>query len=234
MHDTALQNGKRFFDTYLGSIERPQILDIGAQNVTGTLKDLCPPHAQYVGVDFVAGKDVDVVLDDPYRFPFADASADVVVSSSCFEHSEMFWLLYLEIMRVLKPEGLFYLNVPSNGPYHVYPVDCWRFYPDSGSALVKWGRMSGINGALLESYICNQHLESWNDFVCVFIRDETRCERYPARILDSFTGFTNGRVRMPGGELEARNSRTRPEDQSSRGWMLHKRLQQLRMQMSAK
>jgi SAM-dependent methyltransferase len=71
-----------------------------------------------------------------YKLPFADGSVDVVLSSSCFEHSEFFWLLFLEILRVLRPEGLFYLNAPSNGPFHRYPVDCWRFYPDSGNALV--------------------------------------------------------------------------------------------------
>ena len=46
------------------------------------------------------------MLTDPYHLPFESNSLDVVVSSSCFEHSEMFWLLFLEIMRVLKPEGL--------------------------------------------------------------------------------------------------------------------------------
>ena len=26
----------------------------------------------------------------------------------------------------------------SNGDYHSWPVDCWRFYPDSGIALINW------------------------------------------------------------------------------------------------
>ena len=32
-------------------------------------------------------------------------------------------------------DWLFYLNAPSNGEFHRYPVDCWRFYPDAGGAL---------------------------------------------------------------------------------------------------
>ena len=31
---------------------------------------------------------------------------------------------------MLRPAGLFYLNAPSNGDFHRYPVDCWRIMPD--------------------------------------------------------------------------------------------------------
>src|SRR5690242_17879182 len=125
MHPSALKFGKRFFDAY--AVSRGTVVDIGAQDLNGSLKDVCPKRLKYVGVDFAAGKGVDVILKDPYKLPFEDRSADFVVSSSCFEHSEMFWLLFLEILRILKPEGVFYLNVPSNGIFHRYPVDCWRF-----------------------------------------------------------------------------------------------------------
>jgi SAM-dependent methyltransferase len=124
--------------------------------------------------------------------PFETASADVIVSSSCFEHSEMFWVLFLEILRILKPSGLFYLNVPSNGAFHRYPVDCWRFYPDSGNALVKWARLNGLRPTILESYTSNHEIENWRDYVCVFVNDEANAARYPKRIVQTFTGFTNG------------------------------------------
>ena len=80
-----------------------------------------------------------MVLDDPYHLPLASESVDVVVSSSRFEHVEFFWLMFNEVLRVFKPDGLFYLNAPSNGEFHRYPVDCWRFYPDAAQALVNWG-----------------------------------------------------------------------------------------------
>jgi SAM-dependent methyltransferase len=136
MHPTALHNARLFFDTYALGCQGGTVLDIGAQDLNGSLRSVCLPELRYVGVDFVAGNGVDIVLDDPYRLPFESESVDIVVSSSCFEHSELFWVLFLEIMRVLKAPGLFYLNVPSNGPFHRHPVDCWRFYPDSGDALV--------------------------------------------------------------------------------------------------
>lgn len=145
MHPTAMDNGRRFFATYLDASAPALILDIGSQDINGSLRQAAPAGARYVGLDFAAGRGVDRVLDDPYRLPFDDGVADAVVSSSCFEHVDMFWLTFNEILRVLRPGGLFYLNAPSNGAFHRYPVDCWRFYPDAGDALVRWAcaRASG-------------------------------------------------------------------------------------------
>ena len=125
-------------------------------DVNGSLKEVIPKNSKYIGVDFAEGKGVDKVLKDPYNLTFENNSVDVVISSSCFEHSELFWLLFIEIIRILKPNGLFYLNAPSNGAFHRHPVDCWRFYPDSGKALVKWAKKNGFNTLLLESFISNQ------------------------------------------------------------------------------
>lgn len=197
MHPSALDLGKRFFSAYCPDNSPLTVLDIGAQNVNGSLKAVCPAGANYVGVDFVPGTGVDVILEDPYKLPFTDCSADIVVCSSVFEHSQFFWLLFLEILRVLKPNGLFYLNVPSNGYVHRYPVDCWRFYPDSGFALVEWGKRNGYSPALLESFIAAKQYQSidsdaWNDFVAVFVKTETSHENFPARILENFQSFSNG------------------------------------------
>ena len=105
------------------------IVEIGSQDVNGSIRPTFGPDVNYVGVDFANAAGVDVVLSDPYSFPFQDNEIDVVVSSSCFEHSEFFWLTFLEAVRIVRPGGLIYLNAPSNGPFHQYPVDCWRFYP---------------------------------------------------------------------------------------------------------
>jgi len=215
MHPTALENGKRFFDTYVANQDDSiSIVDIGAQNINGSLKDVAPSGKRYLGVDFVAGKGVDVVLDDPYVLPFEDNSVDVIICNSCFEHSEFFWLLFLEVVRVLKPAGLFYLNAPSNGYFHRYPVDCWRFYPDSGQAMERWAQRNGYRTALLESFVSNQYRGlndefAWNDFVAVFVKDKNESYRFPTRIVDSFTDFTNGRVM---GESGYRNERFMSED----------------------
>lgn len=183
MHPSALHNGHCFFRTYgpyVGGEAR--VLDIGSLDVNGSLRQIAPPAWQYVGVDFSAGPGVDKVLNDPYHLPFPDGSWDFVVSSSCFEHSELFWVLFLEILRVLKPTGLFYLNAPSNGSFHRYPVDCWRFFPDSGKALEKWAVRNNLSTCLMESFVSHQQVNPWNDFVAIFVRDAQYASLYPNRM----------------------------------------------------
>ena len=213
MHPSAMNLGKAFFDTYAEGILEGRVIDLGSQDVYGSLKSVCPAHLAYTGVDFVAGKGVDIVLDDPYVLPFENNSVDVIVSSSVFEHAEMFWLIFLEIIRVLKPEGLFYLNVPSNGPFHRYPVDCWRFYPDSGNALVKWAQRNHYDPLLLESFTARQDGDVWNDFVAVFLKDKACLSRHTDRMLDFRRDFANGISTNDKGVQSAFiNEKAQPED----------------------
>ena len=70
------------------------------------------------------------------------------------------------MVRVTKNDGFIYLNVPSNGPYHGFPDDCWRFQADSYKALAQWNPQA----ILLESYI-DQDVAShggWADNVGIF------------------------------------------------------------------
>ena len=60
---------------------------------------------------------------------------------------------FILTQRILRPGGLLYINVPSNGDFHRYPLDCWRFYPDAGVALVRWAGRRGIEIELVESFI---------------------------------------------------------------------------------
>ena len=150
MHFSSINIGKKFFNTYLKDKTNLVIVEIGSLDVNGSLRQFCSKENKYIGVDFAIGNNVDVVLKNPYKLPFKPNSIDVCISSSCFEHSEFFWLLFSEIQRILKPNGIFYLNAPSNGPFHRYPVDCYRFYPDSGIALQNWGRKNNYKTLLLE------------------------------------------------------------------------------------
>ena len=204
-----MENCRRFFGAYgegFSDQKSVRVVEIGSQDVNGSLRSVAPSRFEYIGVDFVEGKGVDFVLQDPYQLPFVSDFADIVLSSSCFEHSEMFWITFMEIMRILKPHGLLYLNVPSNGSFHRYPVDCWRFYPDSGRALVSWAQRNSVNAALLESYISDQEKAIWNDFVGVFIKDEQEISRFPHRILDNFQNFRNGAVHGGQGFLKVASS----------------------------
>lgn len=141
MHISSLNQMRVFRDIYLDRLERPlHILDLGAQDVNGCFRSLFDrPHWHYQGLDMCPGKNVDIVLENPYDWKeIASESVDVVISGSTFEHIEYFWLTMQEIARVLKPGGLSCIIAPSGGPEHRYPVDCWRFYPDGLLALAKY------------------------------------------------------------------------------------------------
>lgn len=195
MHKTAEENAKRFFETYVSqNNENVSFLEIGSYLSSFNIRSLAPTESNYVGVDLGTGPGVDIVLTDPYKLPFKDNTFDYVISSSCFEHSEFFWVLFLEIMRVLKPTGLFYLNAPSNGDFHRFPVDCWRFYPDSGEALSNWAKRNNYNSGVVEQYTSNNETDIWSDYVSIFIKDINTIEKYPNRITTNFNNYTNGSV----------------------------------------
>ncbi len=202
VHQSALELGKEFFKKYCAfNFSGKIVVDIGALDVNGSLRDFCPVDAKYIGVDFVEGRGVDVILSDPYHLPFDNEFADVVVCSSVLEHSEFFWLLFLEGLRILKPHGLFYINAPSNGKVHRYPIDGWRFYPDAGLSLAHWAQHNSYSAILLESFIANKVGDIadeglWNDFVAVFVKDGKNEHLYPLRIQEYqeqyFCGYSSG------------------------------------------
>ena len=105
MHNTAMEHGRLFFETYVKDPSGKTIVDLGSQDVNGSLRSVAPAEATYIGVDFDDAKGVDVVISDPYSLPFDDQSVDVCVSSSCFEHSEFFWLVFLEVTRISSHPG---------------------------------------------------------------------------------------------------------------------------------
>jgi SAM-dependent methyltransferase len=164
MHPSAMEGAREFFLKYSREFSEPTIVEIGSQDVNGSLREVAPP-SKYVGLDFQAANGVDIVLEDAYHFPLEDEFADIVITSSCFEHSEMFWLTFLEGVRILKPNGLFYINAPSRGQYHAYPVDCWRFYPDADKALKTWAKHNGYDLNVEYSKIQEGH---WGDFIVVY------------------------------------------------------------------
>lgn len=204
MHDTSFENLELFAKTYLSNFNNLKVLDVGSRLRTHEKKvkwkRILKDH-DYIGVDLVDGDNVDIVLEDPYVYPFESNSIDVIIANSIFEHSEFFWELFIELIRILKPSGLLYINAPSNGDFHRGPfnqdllVDVYRFYPDSGKALQKWGNKNGYKDLiLLESYIFNRRDKNWNDFVAVFVKDKNKLSLYKKRILKQTEHFYNGYI----------------------------------------
>ncbi len=65
MHPSAMRLGKAFFDTYGKNRDAATVIDIGSQNVNGSLKSVAPPHFKFVGLDFATGNGVDIVPTIP-------------------------------------------------------------------------------------------------------------------------------------------------------------------------
>lgn len=148
MHASSYDKMQNFVQQHLAGKrgETLRILDLGSQDVNGSYRPLFEqPGWQYLGLDMVAGRNVDVVLSTPYVWrEVASASADVVISGQAFEHIRFMWISMLEIARVLKPGGLCCLIAPSSGPEHRYPHDCWRFYPDGMDALAQFAQLQAV------------------------------------------------------------------------------------------
>ena len=144
MHTASLKKAGMFVTKY--AKKNDKVLDVGSaivqdDSVNGvSYKAVFPPDfVEYTGLDIEAGNNVDLVVKDPYKWTeLEDNTFDIVMSGSTFEHIEFFWLTFEEMVRVLKPKGYIFLLVPKVHVQHRFPIDCWRFYPDSMIALAKY------------------------------------------------------------------------------------------------
>ena len=85
---------------YLNKFNNPKIVDLGSLDVNGSIKNEIDFKCDYVGVDVSKGKNVDIVLDNPYILPFEDNTIDIVSSISTFEHVDFFWEIFKEILII--------------------------------------------------------------------------------------------------------------------------------------
>lgn len=177
-----------------GEEDKPfTILEVGSRNVNGTNKPNLLElggNVTYTGIDIIAGDCVDLVLPDPYKYPFEDGTYDLVISTQTFEHTEFFWDIFKEMNRVAKPDGNIILIHPCFGyQIHRFPVDCWRFLPDGYIALAKYTNMYVIDmrlekdhagsrdlGAVFSKTQVVDHFEFLREFYPRIMKDEVPVE----------------------------------------------------------
>ena len=181
MHQSSLENMLAFRETYLKDRknEALRIFDLGSLDINGSYRQYFDvPKWRYQGMDMTPGKNVDIVLRNPYRWrEIRSGSADVFISGQAFEHIEYFWLAMLEIARVLKSGGLCCIIAPSGGFEHRYPVDCWRFYPDGFAALARFARLEvlEVNAGWEPDPRHTDDSNKWQD--CVLICQKPRVSK---------------------------------------------------------
>jgi len=176
MHYTSLRSGEAFSETY-GAAGKV-VVDVGGKDVNGSLRQFFEAQGmKFICIDMEAHPSVDLIVKPGDKLPFADATVDLIVSTSCFEHDPCFWLTFKEMTRILKSDGYIYINAPTAGHYHCYPGDNWRFYSDAGQALAYWSGMQ-MGGEtvypvrIVETF--NVLGDEWNDFVCVWTRTDVK------------------------------------------------------------
>lgn len=142
---------------YLRSMENligknRNVIEIGSMNVNGSARQAIH-HAQWIGVDIKAGRDVDVVVYEDHLdyFQIVESMknpADTFVICECLEHvkypidvvSSAKYALW-NARQVAEDRGineyslrnqLLIITSPSYGfQYHAYPKDYWRFTKDT-------------------------------------------------------------------------------------------------------
>lgn len=127
---------ERYIKSY--ELKLPRVLEVGSQDVNGSVKDLFKIHAnttEYVGIDMQEGKGVDLVTT-PIELlklsPQRAESFDAVVCLEVLEHDARFWETMTAITSLIKQGGYLFLSVPTYGfAYHGYPKDYYRFSHDS-------------------------------------------------------------------------------------------------------
>jgi len=87
-----------------------RVLECGSQNITGSVRDYFEDVEEYIGVDCMEGKDVDVVsLVHEYKDKY-NSYFDTVISCSMLEH-DPYWRKSIERMvELLGPGGTLILS----------------------------------------------------------------------------------------------------------------------------
>lgn len=111
-----------------------RILEIGSRNVTGSVLRSKFSKADYVGFDYYAGENVDVVGDAHKLSSYfaGQKKFDLIFSSAVFEHLHMPWVAAMEIQKILKVGGYVFIETHFSYSSHERP---WHFFQFSDMGL---------------------------------------------------------------------------------------------------
>jgi len=118
------QNGKKL-----------RVLEIGSREVTGPSKMREKfSDAEYVGFDYYAARNVDVVGDVHRLSSYFEGKEkfDIIYTVACFEHFAMPWVVALEISKMLKVGGVVSIHTHFSFGAHERP---WNFFQFSDMGL---------------------------------------------------------------------------------------------------
>lgn len=104
------KNVKTFFPDYFCNTK---VLEIGSLDVNGSVRGFFE-QSDYTGIDIGPGEKVDVVCNGE-DFPGKAKQFDVVLSTEVFEHTEDWDLILLNMLRLVKRNGMVLFSCASWG-----------------------------------------------------------------------------------------------------------------------
>lgn len=134
--DPYFQSWENFL-MLVAKFERGTVLEVGSRARSAiTRRHRIPPQLTYVGLDILAGPNVDVVGDAHELASILRNQKFVAIfSTSVFEHLLMPWKVALEMNAILEPGGIVYTSTHQTWPVHEEPWDFWRYSQNTWQAL---------------------------------------------------------------------------------------------------
>ena len=106
------------------------ILEVGSQNINGSLRDTLGKDNKYYGVDIQDKDGVDEVCNaTEIQERFGDNSFDIVICTEVLEHVE-FWKDVINNLKAVAKDTLLITTRGIDYPRHEYPNDYWRYTVD--------------------------------------------------------------------------------------------------------
>lgn len=126
--DPYFQSWENFIAA-LGKFEGGTVLEIGSRARSGiSRKHRIPSQLDYIGLDILAGPNVDIVGDaHELNTLFPKQKFVAAFSTSVFEHLLMPWKVTVELNHVLHPGAIVYTSTHQTWPIHEEPWDFWRY-----------------------------------------------------------------------------------------------------------
>lgn len=115
-----------------------KVLDVGSRDINGSVREFfsevpMTPPGEFVGIDFIDGPGVDVVMNaHDLLGHFKPNSFDLVTCCETLEHDDNFWVTVENMRQLVRPGGWLFISTPGiNFFKHDYPFDYWRFTEES-------------------------------------------------------------------------------------------------------
>jgi len=115
MHEEQMDFCWKIKKKFPNHFRNKKVLDVGSLDVNGTNERFFQ-NCNYIGLDIAKGPNVDVVsLGHLYDAP--DESFETIISTECFEHDMYYKETWKNIIRLLKPGGMFLFTCAAPGRF---------------------------------------------------------------------------------------------------------------------